>query len=197
MPSSSSARITVSTIKHAHHRFDVDRPGKDSYRHRGAGASEVLISSELRWALLHEHRGAAEPSLDALIAKLSPVDLVLVEGFKSHAMDKLEVHRPSLGSRFDGACMITHVVAVASDAPVVGADVPVLPLNEPGGRRRLHRPPLPAGRLMAQLTDDCFAFGGALLPLNDALAELRQRTACVVGDETVPLVGGLGQRAGQ
>ncbi len=122
--------VTVSTIKHAHHRFDVDRPGKDSYRHREAGASEVLISSELRWALLHEHRGAAEPSLDALIAKLSPVDLVLVEGFKSHAMDKLEVHRPSLGHDLM-APRDPHVVAVASDAPVDGADVPVLPLNDP------------------------------------------------------------------
>src|SRR5689334_22490148 len=70
--------VSVSTIKHAHHNFDVDRPGKDSYEHRQAGAAEVLVSSSQRWALMHEHRGAAEPGLETLIAKLSPVDLVLV-----------------------------------------------------------------------------------------------------------------------
>ena len=89
--------MTVSTIKHAHHAFDIDQPGKDSYAHRTAGATEVMISSVQRFALMHELRGAPEPSLDQLVARMSPVDLVLVEGFREHAYDKIEVHRPALG----------------------------------------------------------------------------------------------------
>jgi molybdopterin-guanine dinucleotide biosynthesis protein B len=89
--------LTVSTLKHAHHDFDLDQPGKDSFRHREAGASEVLIASSRRWALQHELRAGAEPALEELIAPLSPVDLLLVEGFKRHAHPKLEVMRPSLG----------------------------------------------------------------------------------------------------
>jgi molybdopterin-guanine dinucleotide biosynthesis protein B len=109
--------ITVSTVKHAHHGFDVDKPGKDSYEHRSAGAAEVLVASADRWALMHELRGAPEPDLIELLAKLAPVDLVIVEGFKRTASIKIEVHRPSLGKPFlypdDPA-----VVAVASDVPV-------------------------------------------------------------------------------
>src|SRR5260370_34393929 len=89
--------LTVSTIKHAHHAFDVDQPGKDSWRHREAGATEVLVASERRWALMHELRDAPEPSLDALVARISPVDLLLVEGFKRHPHPKLEVYRAALG----------------------------------------------------------------------------------------------------
>ncbi|WP_034851870.1 molybdopterin-guanine dinucleotide biosynthesis protein B [Inquilinus limosus] len=89
--------LTVSTVKHAHHEFDVDQPGKDSWRHREAGATEVLVSSSRRWALMHEHRGAAEPPLEALLAKLEPVDLVLVEGFKRERYPKLEVWRAETG----------------------------------------------------------------------------------------------------
>lgn len=85
--------ITVSTIKNAHHGFDVDRPGKDSHLHREAGASQVLVSSPFRWALMTEHRGAPEPGLDALLRQLAPVDLVLVEGFKRDAIPKIEVRR--------------------------------------------------------------------------------------------------------
>jgi len=77
-----SRGITVSTIKHAHHSVDVDQPGKDSFRHRAAGAGEVILASAYRWAIMHELRGAEEPSVDALLAKLSPVDIVLIEGFK-------------------------------------------------------------------------------------------------------------------
>jgi len=88
---------TVSTVKHAHHAFDLDQPGKDSWQHRQAGATEVVISSAVRWALMHELRGAPEPTLEDLIAHLSPVDLLLVEGFKRHAHPKLEILRPSLG----------------------------------------------------------------------------------------------------
>lgn len=85
--------LTVSTLKHAHHAFDVDRPGKDSYVHREAGATEVLVASAKRWALMHELREAAEPSLAELLARMSQVDLVLVEGYKRDALVKIEVHR--------------------------------------------------------------------------------------------------------
>ncbi|MDE1145738.1 MAG: molybdopterin-guanine dinucleotide biosynthesis protein B [Azospirillaceae bacterium] len=87
----------VSTLKHAHHDFDVDQPGKDSYRHRAAGATEVLVASANRWALMHEHRGAHEPTLADLVSKLSPVDLVLVEGFKRDPIPKLEIWRAENG----------------------------------------------------------------------------------------------------
>ena len=85
--------LRVSVIKHAHHSFDVDVPGKDSYVHRQSGAEEVLVSSARRWALMHELRGASEPRLRELIAKMSPVDLVIVEGFKSEPHRKIEVYR--------------------------------------------------------------------------------------------------------
>ena len=88
----------VSLIKHAHHAFDVDRPGKDSWRHREAGCTEVLVASAKRWALMHELRGSAEPSLDQHLARLSPCDLVLVEGWKHAAIAKLEVHRAEVGA---------------------------------------------------------------------------------------------------
>ncbi|MEL6889328.1 MAG: molybdopterin-guanine dinucleotide biosynthesis protein B, partial [Pseudomonadota bacterium] len=89
---------SVSTVKHAHHSFDVDHPGKDSYRHRVAGAHEVLLASRQRVALMQELRGADEPSLDALLARLSPVDLVLVEGYKRDAHPKVEAHRVVTGN---------------------------------------------------------------------------------------------------
>ncbi len=121
--------LAVSTVKHAHHSFDIDQPGKDSWRHREAGASEVMIASARRWALIHEHRDAAEPALDALIRRMAPVDLLLVEGFKRDAHDKLEVHRPALGKPL--LCREDpHIVAVASDAPLAGLAVPLLPLDD-------------------------------------------------------------------
>src|SRR5438477_541351 len=85
--------LRVSLIKHAHHEFDVDQPGKDSYRHRHAGCAEVLVSSSKRWALMHELRGATEPSLQDQLKRLSPCDLVLVEGYKAEPIPKVEVHR--------------------------------------------------------------------------------------------------------
>ena len=123
--------LTVSTIKHAHHEFDVDRPGKDSYAHRAAGASEVLISSSRRFALMHELRGAAEPTLQELLARMSPVDLTLVEGFKDYPHSKLEIYRASLGKPLLCA-EDRHVVAVASDAPVEGLRVPRFDLDDVG-----------------------------------------------------------------
>src|SRR5712692_2991990 len=121
--------LAVSTIKHAHHEFDIDRPGKDSWRHRQAGASEVMVASARRWAIMHELRGAPEPALEELVAHMSPVDLLLVEGFKRHPHPKIEVHRPSLGKPLlypDDP----HVVAIASDEPLA-APLPLLPLDDP------------------------------------------------------------------
>jgi molybdopterin-guanine dinucleotide biosynthesis protein B len=123
------AGLRVSTIKHTHDDFDMDRPGKDSFRHRQAGAREVLVASARRWALLHEIEGP-EPDLPALLGKLDPVDLVLVEGYKSHAFPKVEVHRRSLGKPpiWPG---VPEIIAVASDsAPEIGPRT-LLPLNEP------------------------------------------------------------------
>ncbi len=120
--------ISVSTLKHAHHEFDVDKPGKDSYKHRAAGATEVVISSSRRFAIMHELRGAPEPSVEYLIERMMPVDLLLIEGFKSHAHEKLEVHRPSEGNKLL-AETDPLIVAVASDAPVEGLRLPRLDLN--------------------------------------------------------------------
>jgi molybdopterin-guanine dinucleotide biosynthesis protein B len=92
--------LRVSVIKHAHHKFDVDVPGKDSWRHRQAGAQEVLVSSGMRWALMHELRGAREPRLPELLGKLSRVDLVIVEGYKSEPHSKIEVYRAANGKPF-------------------------------------------------------------------------------------------------
>jgi molybdopterin-guanine dinucleotide biosynthesis protein MobB len=121
--------IAVSTVKHAHHDFDLDQPGKDSWRHRIAGAREVVIASGGRWALLHENRGG-EPGLGALLARLAPVDLVLVEGYKASAHAKIEVHRPALGKPaiWPGR---GDIVAVASDAALPGCDLPCLELGDP------------------------------------------------------------------
>ena len=121
--------LRVSTIKHAHHEFDIDRPGKDSWRHRQAGASEVMVASSRRWAIMHELRGAAEPSLEDLVASMSPADLLLVEGFKFHPHPKLEVHRPAVGKPLlypeD-----PHIVAIATDEPLP-TQLPLLPLGDP------------------------------------------------------------------
>jgi molybdopterin-guanine dinucleotide biosynthesis protein B len=122
--------LTVSTVKHAHHGFDMDHPGKDTFRHRAAGAYEVLVASGRRWALLHEIEGE-EPDLPALLARLEPVDLVLVEGFKTHPFPKLEVHRPALGKPPIWPTQ-PGVIAVASPDPGLTAGIrPILPLDDP------------------------------------------------------------------
>ena len=129
IPELAARGLSVSTIKHAHHDFDIDRPGKDSWRHRQAGAGEVMVASARRWALMHELRGAAEPTLDELVARLSPVDIVIVEGYKRHPHPKLEVHRRSLGKPLlylDDP----HIVAIASDEPFA-APLPLLSLADP------------------------------------------------------------------
>ncbi|HEX9446445.1 MAG TPA: molybdopterin-guanine dinucleotide biosynthesis protein B [Dongiaceae bacterium] len=129
IPELVSRGIRVSTMKHAHHAFDVDKPGKDSFRHREAGATEVLVSSEHRWALMHEHRGDVEPSAVELTQHMTPVDLLLIEGFKREAHDKLEIFRRNL----DKPLLSTgdaSFVAVLSDGAVPESGLPVIDLND-------------------------------------------------------------------
>ena len=137
--------LRVSVIKHAHHKFDVDVPGKDSWVHRQSGAEEVLVSSANRWALMHELRGAAEPPLPELLRKMSPVDLLIVEGFKSEPYRKIEVHRKDSGKpplfpddptiaciATDAAIETALPVAHIDDIPAVAAMMRkyALPLEE-------------------------------------------------------------------
>ena len=132
IPEFVSRGLTVSTIKHAHHAFDIDQPGKDSWRHRQAGAREVMVASGQRWALMHELRGAAEPSLDELLARMTPVDLVLVEGFK---------HHPSPEDR--GLSPVARQAAAASRRPAVSSRSPPMSrcaeFSCPGCRCRMRR----------------------------------------------------------
>ena len=120
--------LRVSVIKHAHHSFDVDVPGKDSWVHRQSGAAEVLVSSGQRWALMHELGGTAEPRLPELLKKMSPVDLVVVEGFKSEPHRKIEVHRAA-----NGKAMLfpddPAIVGIATDAALETA-LPVVHLDD-------------------------------------------------------------------
>jgi molybdopterin-guanine dinucleotide biosynthesis adapter protein len=123
--------LKVSLIKHAHHNFDVDTPGKDSYRHRHAGASEILVTSSRRWVLMHELRGAQEPSFDEQIRHFSPCDLLLVEGFKRAPIPKLEVWRAQTGEPLLHP-EDPHIVAIASDARVE-TRLPRLELDDDAG----------------------------------------------------------------
>lgn len=120
--------LRVSLIKHAHHQFDVDQPGKDSYRHRHAGATEVLVTSSRRWVLMHELRGEREPSFEEQLKHLSPCDLVIVEGFKFQPIPKLEVYRASVDSP-PLHPNDPNIIAVATDA-LVETKLPVLDLND-------------------------------------------------------------------
>jgi len=121
--------LRVSLIKHAHHLFDIDRPGKDSYRHREAGAGEVLITSSQRWVLMHELRDESEPTLEDQLARFGPCDLVLVEGYKHADIPKIEVYRP-----VHGRPMLSpqdpNIVAVATDA-AIDSQLPRLDINDP------------------------------------------------------------------
>jgi molybdopterin-guanine dinucleotide biosynthesis protein B len=129
LPELRACGVTVSTVKHAHHGFDIDQPGKDSWRHREAGAREVMVASARRWALMHELRDTPEPPLDQLIERMTPVDLILVEGFKRHPHPKIEIRRRTL----DRPLLYPNdasVVAVASDEPQPGLSLPCLPLSD-------------------------------------------------------------------
>ena len=129
LPEFARRGLVVSTIKHAHHAFDIDQPGKDSFEHRRAGAREVLIASRRRWALVHELRDSPEPTLADLLAHLAPVDLVVVEGFKAERHPKIEVHRAANGKPFLFDA-VADVRAIASDTPAVSVSLPVVHLND-------------------------------------------------------------------
>ncbi len=124
--------LSVSTVKHAHHGFDLDEPGKDSWRHREAGAREVLVSGGARWALMHELRGADEPPLADLLAQLSAVDLVIVEGYKRDTHRKIEVRRAAAARELIAAGDAS-VRAVATDTPLEGFDRPQFDLDDVRG----------------------------------------------------------------
>ncbi len=123
--------LKVSLIKHAHHNFDIDKPGKDSYRHREAGCSEVLVTSDKRWVLMHELKDEGEPSLEQQLKLFSRCDLILVEGYKRAVIPKLELHRPALGRPLlfpEDA----NIVALATDAPdAITSALPKLDINNP------------------------------------------------------------------
>lgn len=120
----------VSTIKHAHHAFDIDREGADSWRHREAGASEVAIVSGRRWALMHELRDESEPTLDDVIARLSPCDLVLIEGYKRENHPKIEARRLDAANREPLSVSDPNIVAIAADHDVADSDLPVFHLDD-------------------------------------------------------------------
>jgi molybdopterin-guanine dinucleotide biosynthesis protein B len=129
IPLLASRGIRVATLKHAHHAFDVDQPGKDSYEHRKAGACEVIVSSARRWVQMHEVGDGTEATLAQLLARLSPCDLVLVEGFKTGQHPKMEVYRREVG-KTPLHPEDTRIVAIASDADFPGAGIPRVDLND-------------------------------------------------------------------
>jgi molybdopterin-guanine dinucleotide biosynthesis adapter protein len=130
IPELTARGLAVSTIKHAHHAFDIDQPGKDSYVHRMSGAREVLVSSANRWALMHENRGAPEPPLGELLAKLAPVDLVLIEGFKRDPHPKIEVWRAANGKPPLHPGDPTIRLVAADPVEELATDLPKLPLQD-------------------------------------------------------------------
>ena len=121
---------TVSTVKHAHHDFDIDKPGADSFRHRQAGATEVAIVSGNRWALMHELRGEDEPTLEAILSRLAPCDLVLIEGYKREAHRKIETRRLEAKDRTPLSAGDPNIVAVAADFSAEGEHLPVFELDD-------------------------------------------------------------------
>ncbi|TPM01773.1 molybdopterin-guanine dinucleotide biosynthesis protein B [Mesorhizobium sp. B2-3-10] len=120
----------VSTVKHAHHHFDIDKPGADSFRHRQAGATEVAIVSGNRWALMHELRGEQEPPLDAILSRLAPCDIVLVEGYKRESHRKIETRRLEAKDRTPLAVGDPNIVAVAADFAIADQSLPVFELDD-------------------------------------------------------------------
>lgn len=122
--------LRVSTVKHAHHDFDIDKPGADSYRHREAGASEVALVSGRRWALMHELREEEEPSLDEILNRLAPCDLVLIEGYKREAHPKIEARRLEARKSEPLAPNDPQILAIAADHPLSGETLPVFDLND-------------------------------------------------------------------
>ncbi|MCK4713185.1 MAG: bifunctional molybdopterin-guanine dinucleotide biosynthesis adaptor protein MobB/molybdopterin molybdotransferase MoeA, partial [Marinosulfonomonas sp.] len=187
---------------HAHHRFDVDHQGKDSYRHREAGAGEVLLASRQRWALMHELRGEDEPSLEALLKHLSPSDLVLIEGYKRDTHMKIEANRAATGQPLIALGDDT-VRAVASDHKPDGLTVPLFDLDDTVaiadfvlqqvGLKRSD--PVVPDLAPPVMRDDCFALPAGVnwMPVNDALAHLRDRLGPVVGVEDIAVPAAAGR----
>ena len=120
--------LTVSTVKHTHHNVSIDKKGSLTRNLRDAGAIDVVVATDDHWALLHEHRGAPEPSLEELAVRMKPVDILLVEGFKTHSHDKIEVHRPEAQKPL--LCTDDpYIIAIATDVPLEGSALPQLDLN--------------------------------------------------------------------
>ncbi len=194
--------FSVSTLKHAHHSFDVDQPGKDSFRHRAAGAREVLLSSRLRWALMHENSGSQEPPLPQLLAKIEPVDLVLVEGFKRDSHEKIEAFRAETGNPLIAPDDPT-VCAVASDVTLDGLAIPQFDLDDTAAIADfiLTRCGLASGKTktsdqnVPELRNDCFALPAGVdwIPVDDALSMLRSRLSPVTGPVEVSTSEALGR----
>ncbi|WP_380054847.1 bifunctional molybdopterin-guanine dinucleotide biosynthesis adaptor protein MobB/molybdopterin molybdotransferase MoeA [Falsihalocynthiibacter sp. SS001] len=191
--------FSVSTIKHAHHRFDLDQEGKDSFRHRAAGAKQVLLSSSKRWALMDELQGDNEPELAEHIARLDPVDLVLVEGFKAASHPKIEVHRGNAAREPLIALKDQTVLAVASDRPQE-LHVPVFDLDDTAAiadfiLEYVGLVKSEKSTKAAPLKDDCFALpeGMYWTPVDEALAKLRDTLAPVVDIEVCGLEEALGK----
>ncbi|WP_114285573.1 molybdopterin-guanine dinucleotide biosynthesis protein B, partial [Candidatus Halocynthiibacter alkanivorans] len=194
--------FTVSTVKHAHHRFDVDQPGRDSYRHREAGAREVLLSSSNRWALMHELRDVDEPTLAQHLTRLEPCDLVLIEGYKRDDHPKIEAHRAETGNPLIAPDDPT-VRAVASDVALPDLLIPVFDLDDTMAladfvMREVGL--IAAGTAKPDITpprlkNDCFALppGVSWVPVDDALARLQERLSVVVGTENIAADAGLGR----
>jgi len=128
-----SRGLKVSTVKHAHHNFDIDRPGADSYRHREAGAVEVALVSGRRWALMHELREEEEPPLSAILPRLAPCDLILIEGYKRENHPKIEARRTESASKGPLSPEDPHILAVAADHVIPGETLPVYDLDDISG----------------------------------------------------------------
>ncbi len=194
--------FSVATLKHAHHSFDVDHQGKDSYRHREAGASEVLLASRQRWALMHELRNEAEPTLAQLLTHLSPNDLVLIEGYKRDGHQKIEANRAATGQPLI-ALEDDTIVAVASDHDPDGLNVPKFDLDDTASIADfvLQQVGLVTVQTAApELTppimrNDCFALpeGVNWMPVDDALAHLEGRLRKVVGEENIAVSDASGR----
>ncbi|WP_428544236.1 bifunctional molybdopterin-guanine dinucleotide biosynthesis adaptor protein MobB/molybdopterin molybdotransferase MoeA [Profundibacter sp.] len=198
-----SRGFTVATLKHAHHSFDVDHQGKDSYRHREAGATEVLLASRQRWALMHELRGQDEPVLEQLLAHLSPNDLVLIEGYKRDDHPKIEANRKATGQPLL-ALEDETVRAVASDNDPQGLSVPVFNLDDTVAiadfilqeTGLVAKPVAGVPDIAAPvMKDDCFALppGVEWMPVDDALAHLKDRLGLVVGTEEIAVPDAAGR----
>ena len=177
IPALTARGLSVSTLKHAHHSLEIDKPGKDSYLHREAGAREVLVASANRWALMHELRDEDEPSLADLLSRLSEVDLIIVEGFKREAHVKIEVHRKETGKSFL-FLEDCNIVALVSDTPPIFPEQPHLPLDPGSHSASLHASGDVAEMLPFASINDveavCDLVMQSAVPLNETLRRLQK-----------------------